>query len=150
MNLLNNVKVTPILGYYAAGGTERKATTIIDMACYEGCLFIFLFGTLLETGVLNCCIYGNTVSATGGTKLNTATIAHTVTAANALLAKSAIAIDVYQPDPTLFRYLEASCDPDTASEEILGIIAIQYNGKVKPDPQGVLINSGVTVFPAAA
>ena len=150
MNLLNDVKITPVLGYYAAGQTERKATTIIDMAGYEGCMFLFLFGTLLETAVLNCWLYGNTTSATGGTKLTTATVAHTVTAANALLAKSAIAIDVYQPDPGLYRYLEASIDPDTANAEILGIVALQYNGKLKPEAVTVLLNSKIKAFPAAA
>jgi hypothetical protein len=151
MNLLNNVKITPVLGYYAAGVTERKAGTIIDMAGYEGCLFLYFFGTLLETSVLNCWIYGNSTSATGGTKLTTATVAHTVTAANALLVESAIAIDVYQPTPPAsFRYLEASIDPDTANAVILGIVAIQYNGKLKPDANAVLINSKVNVFPAAS
>ena len=150
MNLLNDVKITPVLGYYAAGQTERKATTIIDMAGYEGCMFLFLFGTLLETAVLNCWLYGNTTSATGGTKLTTATVAHTVTAANALLAKSAIAIDVYQPDPGLYRYLEASIDPDTANAEILGIVALQYNGKLKPEAVTVLLNSKIKAFQAAA
>jgi hypothetical protein len=150
MNLLNHVKVTPVLGYYAAGVTERKAPTILDMAGYEGVMFLFLFGTLLETAVLNCWIYGNSTSATGGTKLTTATVAHTVTAADALLAKSCIAIDVYQPDPVLYRYLEASVDPDTQDSVILGIVAIQYNGKVKPDPNAVLMASNIEVFPAAS
>jgi hypothetical protein len=150
MNLLNEVKITPVLGYYAAAVTERKATTIIDQDGYEGCLFLYLFGTLLETAVLNCWIYGNTTSATGGTKLTTASVAHTVTAANALLAKSAIAIDVYQPDPGLYRYLEASIDPDTANAEILGIVAIQYNGKLKPESVANLLASNIEVFPAAS
>jgi hypothetical protein len=150
MNLLNEVKVTPVLGYYAAGQTERKATTIIDMAGYEGCLFLYLFGTLTEASVDNCWIYGNSVSATGGTKLTTATVAHTVTAANALVNPSAIAIDVYQPDPALYRYLEASIDPDTQDSLILGIVAIQYKGKYKPDPNAVLMDSKIVAFPAAS
>ena len=147
MSLLNDVKIIPVLGYYAAGVTERKASTIIDMAGYEGCMFVYLFGTLVAAGTLNCWVYGNSTSATGGTKLTTATVAHLVTAANALLTKSAIAIDVYQPDPGLYRYLEASIDPDDQNEEILGIIAIQYKGKFKPDPNAVLINSKFKAFP---
>ena len=151
MNLLPNVKITPVLGYYAAGVTERKATTIIDMAGYEGCMFVFLFGDLIAAGVINCKVVGNATSATGGTNLATAAIAHTVTVAEAALTKpTAIAIDVYQPDPGLYRYLEAICDPDTQSEEILGIVAIQYNGKYKPDPNAILIDSKVKAFPAAS
>ena len=151
MNLLNHVKITPVLGYYAAGTTERKATTIIDTAGYEGCMFIFLFGDLIAAGLINCKVVGNSVSATGGTNLATAAIAHTVTVAEAALTKpTAIAIDVYQPDPALYRYLEAICDPDSQSEEILGIVAVQYNGKYKPDPNAVLIDSKIKAFPAAS
>jgi hypothetical protein len=129
--------------------TERKASTIIDMAGYEGCLFIFEFGTIIEAGVLKCNIYGNTTSATGGTKIDSS-LSHTVTAANAALTQSAIAIDVYQPDPTLYRYLEASIDPDDQNAVILGITAIRYNGKLKPEPTTGLLTSKISVFPAAA
>jgi hypothetical protein len=148
MNLLENVKITPVLGYYAAGVTEEKATTIIDTAGYEGCMFLFLFGTIIENGILNCLVYGNSVSATGGTALD-ADMAHLVTAADAAKNPTTIAIDVYQPDPALYRYLEASINPDTSNAVILGIVAIQYNGKIKPDPNSVLIDSAMLVSPAA-
>ncbi len=148
MNLLKEVKIDQVLGYYAAGVTERKGS-VIDMAGFEGCLFIYEFGTIIEAGVLNCFVYGNTTQVTGGTKLN-CTVAHTVTAANAALTQSAIAIDVYQADPTTYRYLEATIDPDTQNAVLLGITAIRYNGKYKPELTTGLLNYKMSVFPAAA
>jgi hypothetical protein len=148
-NLLPNIKITPVLGYFGAGVTEEKGI-IIDMAGYEGCVFIYHFAAIVAGGVLNCKLYGNTVSATGGTNLATADIAHTVTSAEALVALSDIAIDVYQPDPTLFRYLEASIDPDSQNAVILGITAVQYNGKCKPDLNAGLIDYKFKAFPAAS
>ena len=47
MNLLKNVKIDQILGYFAAGQVA-KTTEIIDMQGYDGCLFIAGFGTIIE------------------------------------------------------------------------------------------------------
>ena len=52
-----------------------------------------------------------------------------MSAADALLAKSCILYDAYQPQT---RFIQLNVDPDNANEEILGVVAIQYNGKKKP------------------
>lgn len=134
MNLSKNVKVTQVLGYYAAGTTARKAD-IVDMANYDGCMFIYELGTLIEAGTVDCYVGGDSVNNTSGmTRLKTTT-AHTVTAANAALAKSCIVVDVFQPDQALHRYLEAVITPAAQNAVILGITAVQYNGRVHPDTQ---------------
>lgn len=148
MNLSKNVRVDQVLGYYAAGQTARKSD-IVDMAGYEGCMFVFEFGTLLETGTIACDINGNSTNATGGTKL-AGGASYTVTAAGALLAKSAIVVDIYQPDPASYRYLEAMITLGVANTLILGITAIRYNGKVKPEPTSHLLASSFAASPAAA
>lgn len=148
MNLSKNVRVDQILGYYAAGQTARKSD-VIDMAGYEGCLFIFEFGTLLENGTIACDINGNSTNATGGTKLaGGATV--TVTAAMALLAKSAIVVDIYQPDPASYRYLEAMITLGAANTLILGVTAIRYGGKKHPDVVTQLLTSSFAASPGAA
>lgn len=134
MNLSKNVKVTQVLGYYAAGTTARKAD-IIDMQNYDGCMFIYELGTLLENGTLDCFVSGDAANATGAMTRLLTTTAYTATAADALLAKSCIVVDVFQPDPVLHRYLEAQLVPAVANAVILGITAIQYNGRVHPDTQ---------------
>ena len=134
MNLSKNVKVTQVLGYYAAGTTARKAD-IIDMANYDGVMFIYELGTTIENGTVDCFVSGDAANSTSAmTRLKTTT-AHTITAANAALAKSCIVVDIFQPDPSLHRYLEAQLTPATQNAVILGITAIQYNGRVHPDTQ---------------
>lgn len=149
MNLLKNVKVSQILGYTAAGTTAKKST-IVDMAGYEGCMFIFHLGALTEAGTVACDINGNSTNATGGTKL-AGTAALTTTAAMAALTESCQVVDIYQPDPASYRYLEAMLTPAAQTAVILGITAIQYNGKVKPTTQAAsVLKSTQLVSPAAA
>jgi hypothetical protein len=144
MNLSKEVKVTQVMGYYAAGQTVRKAPVILDNAGYEGCMFVFSFGTLLNTGVIACDINGNTANATGGTKLAGGASA-TVTPTTAALTSSAIVVDLYQPDSTVSRYLEAMITPTVANTEILGVVAIQYNGKSKPEVTSQLLAASVAI-----
>ena len=148
MNLSKNVKVDQVLGYFAAAQTTRK-TDIIDMAGYEGLMLIFEFGTLLATGTIACDINGNSTNATGGTKL-AGGATYTVTAAGALLAKSAIVVDIYQPDPASYRYLEGMITLGTANTLILGVTAIRYNGKKKPELTTGLLAASFAASPAAA
>lgn len=148
MNLVKEVKVDQVLGYFAAGTTVRKSA-IVDMAGYEGCMFVFVFGTLLGTGTLACDINGNTANATGGTKL-AGGATHTVTAADALLSQSAVVVDIYQPDPATSRYLEAMVTPAVANAVILGVTAIRYNGKNKPEVTTGLLAAAFSRSPAAA
>ena len=149
MNLLKNVQVDAVLGYYAAGTTTRKATTIIDMAGYEGCMFIYNFGTILDTGTLACSVTGNTTEATGGTPL-AATVTATVNATTAALPQSAIVVDVTNPEPSTSRYLEAIVTPAVANAVILGITAIRYTGKLKPELTAGLLAAVTAVAPPAA
>lgn len=134
MNLSKNVKVTQVLGYYAAGTTTRKAD-IIDMANYDGCMFIYELGTIIENGTVDCFVSGDAANSTGGMARLLTTTAYTVTAAAAALGKSCIIVDVFQPDQVLHRYLEAQLTPAVSNAVILGITAVQYNGRVHPDTQ---------------
>lgn len=146
--LVTRLKVDQVLGYFAAG-TAAKKSDIVDMAGYEGCMFIFEFGTLIEAGVLTAVINGNTLDATGGTALD-AGVAHTNTAVDAALTHSALVVDIYQPEPSLYRYLEAQITPSVQNAVLLGITAIRYNGKVKPEITTGLLEAIAAVSPAAA
>lgn len=145
MNLLQNVKVDQVLGYYAAGTTKRTSD-IIDMANYEGVMFIAELGTVLENGTIDVFVEQNDANATSGMARLATTTAYTVTAADALIAKNSIIVDVFQPQE---RYLQCNITPAVANAVILGITAIRYNGRVKPEVQGGL-KSTQLVFPAQA
>jgi hypothetical protein len=143
---LERLKIDQVLGYYAAGVTKRTSD-IVDMAGYDGVLFIAELGTLIQNGTLDVFVEQNTAnSAAGMARLATTTV-HTVTAGNAALAKSAIAVDVYRPQE---RYLQCNIEPAAQNAVILGITAIRYRGKSGPITQTGLIKSTSLNSPAEA
>jgi hypothetical protein len=146
MNLSKNVAIDQVLGYYAAGTTKRTSD-IIDMQGYEGVVFIAGLGTIIENGTVDVFVEQNTANATSGMARLATTTAHTVTAANALLAKSAIIVDVYKPQE---RYLQCNITPATQNAVILGIVAIRYNGKLAPQSNSGLLKQTLLVSPAEA
>jgi hypothetical protein len=73
------------------------------------------------------------------------TAVHTVTAADALLAKSAIVVDVYKP---LKEFLQCNITPAAQQAVILGITAIRYQGKMGPDGNASLLQATELISPA--
>lgn len=130
-NLLKNVATDQVLGYYAAGVTKRTSD-ILDMSSYEGVMFVIGLGTIIEAGTLDAYVEQNTLNQTGGMARLAGQVAHTVTAANATLAKSAIVVDVYQPQE---RYIQCNITPATQNAVILGIVAIRYKSRKGPVAQ---------------
>ena len=149
MNFLNNHKVDAIAGYTAAGVTAVKSD-IIDMAGYEEATFIFTFDTLIAAGTLACYINGDDANATGGMTKLAATADVTITTAQAALGQNAVAISVYQPNPTAYRYLEAVVDPSDQNAVLTGVVCIRSGGKVKPEGNTGLLAKTIAVSPAAA
>lgn len=127
-NLTDNAKIDQVLGYYAAA--QNKVTSdILDMAGYEGVVFIAGLGTIIEAGTIDVYPEQNTVNSVSGMAELAGTAAYTVTAAAAALTKSCIIVDVYKPQE---RYVQCNITPATQNAVILGIVAIRYNGP-KPD-----------------
>lgn len=143
-NLLGKVKIDQVLGYYAAAQSKRTSD-IVDMSGWEGCIFVAGLGTIIENGTLDVAVEQNTLNSTGGMAAVAGTAAHTVTAANALLAKSCIVVDIYKPRE---RYLQCYITPAAQNAVILGIVAIRYNGTA-PDVTGA-IKATILASPAEA
>lgn len=129
-----NLKIDQVLGYFAAAQTKRTSD-IIDMDGYDGVIFVAGLGTLLETGTLDVFVEQNTAKATSGMARLATTTLHTATAANALLAKSCIVVDVFKPRE---RYLQCNITPDVANAVVLGIVAIRYKAHLAPVTQDAL------------
>lgn len=146
MNLLKNVQIDQVLGYYAAGTTKRTSD-IIDMSGYDGVLFVAGLGTIIENGTVDVFVEQNTANATSGMARLATTTAHTVTAGNAALAKSAIVVDVYKPRE---RYLQCNITPASQNAVILGIVAIRYCGRTAPTVNSTLLKSTMLIEPAEA
>ena len=129
MNLSKNLKIDQVLGYYAAGTTKRTSD-IVDMSGYDGVCFIAGLGTIIENGTVDVFPEQNTANTTVGMAEMAGTSAYTVTAAAAALTKSCIVVDIYKP---LERYVQCNITPATQNAVILGIVAIRYKGKMRPE-----------------
>jgi hypothetical protein len=127
--------VSQVLGYFAAGTTKRTST-ILDMAGYDGVLFAIGLGTIIEDGTLDGFVEQNIINDTSGMARVATTTAHTVTAADAAKTQSCILIDVYRPQE---RYLQCNITPAVQNAVVLGIVAIRYNGRVKPETQDATV-----------
>lgn len=123
--------VSQILGYFAAGTTKRTSS-IIDMSGYDGVLFIIGLGTLIEAGTLDGFVEQNIANSASGMARLATTSAYTVTAADALKTQSCILVDVFRPQE---RYLQCNITPASQNAVVLGITAIRYRGRVKPESQ---------------
>ncbi len=129
MNLSKNVKIDQVLGYYAAGTTKRTSD-ILDMAGYDGVVFVASLGTLIEAGTVDVFPEENDSNTTVGMAKLAGTAAYTVTAGAAALTKSCIIVDVYKP---LKQYIQCNITPAVQNAVILGIVAIRYKGKMGPE-----------------
>jgi hypothetical protein len=144
--LLQSVKVDQPLGYFAAGTTKRTSA-ILDMEGYDGVLFVAGLGTIIEAGTIDVFVEQNTIDSAVGMARLAGQAIHTVTAANALLTSSAIAVDVYRPQE---RYLQCNITPAVQNAVILGICALRYKGRVTPDLNANLLRQTVLAAPAEA
>ena len=129
MNLSKNVNVIQCLDYSAAG-TEKKTSSIVDMAGYDGVMFIVGLGKLIDKGTLDAYCEQHDSNTTSGMSRVPASIAPlTVDSKMAELKQSCIIVDLFQPEK---RYIQCNIDPKEQGAVILGITAIQYKGKVTP------------------
>lgn len=124
--LSDNVKITPVLGYFAAGTTKRTST-IIDMDGFDGVVFAAVLGTTIEAGTIDVFVEQNTSNATSGMARLATTTAYTVPASPAAL--TSIQVDVQKPRE---RYLQCNITPASQNAVICGIVAIQYKGHLCP------------------
>lgn len=146
-NLLKNVAIDQLLGYFAAGQVAKNSD-IIDMQGYDGVLFIAGFGTIVENGTILVAVEQNIANSAGGMAALAGTTAHTVTAANAALTQSAIAVDVYRPRE---RYLRCVVTPAAQDAVLLGVVAIRYKTRKAPVSQAAgILKSTQLVSPAEA
>lgn len=127
-SMLKNCAVDQVLGYYAAGVTKRTSD-IVDMANFDGVMFVIGLGTTIENGTIDAFVEQDIANAITNMARLATTAVHTVTAANAALAKSCIVIDVYRP---LERYVQCNITPAVSNAVVLGITAIRYKGRTAP------------------
>ena len=131
MNLAQNVKITRALNAVAAGQTAQNGA-VIDMANFEGVVFLAAFGALDAGAVTGLkAQQGLQANLSDAADLAGAALAIADTADNKLLV-----LDVFRPAE---RYVRAVVTRGTADAVIDGVIAIQYGARVLPATQDATV-----------
>lgn len=139
MNFLKQFNIIKVSNGATAGTTEVDSS-IIDMAGWDGVVFVADLGTVTDGSVMTLTPQQNTANSTSGMAAITGT-APTFTAATS--SNKAMAVDVYRP---LQRYLRAAFTRTTQNAVVNTIIAIQYKAKFQPITlDASVIASGVII-----
>lgn len=131
LNLARNVKITRVLNAVAAGQTAQTGS-VIDMANFEGVIFLAAFGTL-DTGAVTG------LKAQQGLQSNlsdAADLAGTALAITDAADNKLLVLDVFRPAE---RYVRPVVTRGTADAVIDGVIAIQYGPRVLPVTQDATV-----------
>lgn len=125
MQLSNEVKIRKVAAAAASAGTE-VISSVVDMTGYDGVMFVATIATA------NAGNYLKAQSGTNATVTDAADLAGTkvVATANA----EVVFLDIYKP---VERYLTANIIRAGANTATGDIYAIQYQGNVKPEVNGV-------------
>ena len=126
LNLSKEVKVTRVMDAVAAGKNDTQEGTVLDMAGFDGVVFIAALGTLTATAITDLRAQqgkladGSDMADLEGTKVSL--VAGTDDNKLAVL-------DVYRPQE---RYVQCNIVRATEDAVIDGVIALQYKGRKAP------------------
>ena len=124
MQLKPETKYTRALNAVAVGTTDQNGSAI-DMADFEGCLFILVAGTITG-GNLSLKAQQDSVVGMGGAQDLAGTLTTILDADDNKIA----VLDIKNPGKRFIRGVAVRGTPTGAV--IDGMIAIQYNGRKKP------------------
>ena len=127
MKLLNEgVKFSVLLAPQADGQADDDSLNV-DMAGYDGVMFICLLGTITGSGTVTM-VGQQAATDIAGDALDGASVVATGSADSDLL----LALDIYQPTD---RYVGVNVVRAVANSVLGGVLAIQYRGRSEPITQ---------------
>lgn len=134
MLLGNQIKVTRLLNGVAAGTTEQPGTSL-DMAGFDGCLFMGFVGALTNghTTALKAQQSSDNGSSDGFSDLAGSSVALADGDSNKV-----VLLDIYKPEK---GYLKPVFSRGGANAVIDGIVAIQYASKTVPLTHGTTVKA---------
>lgn len=143
-NLLADAKITRIKNAVTAG-TSDQDSDVLDMAGYDGVMFVAALGDVTATSVLELQVFGNTANSTSSPTPVELTADETLNTAGASDADNKlIVVDVIRP---AYRYVFARLKRGTANAVLDGMFAIQYRTKDLPVTQGSTVYDSATIGP---
>lgn len=113
----------------AAGSTIDNNSDRIDMANYEGVVFVVPITDSVDTGVATLTIEQNSADSDTGMAALSGAVSTVTSAANDDLNGQVLIVDVYRPRE---RYLQAVRTSATANIAFGTVIAILYGPRVEP------------------
>lgn len=141
--LAKQIKITRIMNGVVAGTTDQTSSAV-NMAGWDGCLFIGLFGALTSTQVT---LMKLQQSSDDGSADAYSDLADSATEALADAdGNKMLLIDIFRPEK---QYLKAVIDRGNANAVIDGLLAIQYAGRDIPITQGTTVKELVSLITPA-
>jgi hypothetical protein len=146
MNLLNEVSIREVGAPVALASNTDQNSDRIDMANWEGVLFIVPITDSVATGVATLKVEENTADSDTGMAALSGAQATATSVENDDLNNQLLVVDVYKPRE---RYVQAVITSGTANIAFGNTLAILYRGRKRPvtDDASVL-DSALAISPA--
>lgn len=144
--LYKNVEIREVEAPVAAASNTDNNSDIIDMAGYEGVVFIVPIEDSAATGVATLKVEQNTANSDSGmAAISGASAAKTCTV-NDDINGTLLVVEVYRPRE---RYVQAVCTSATANIAFGTMIAILYGARKVPITEHSTISTSASVTSAA-
>lgn len=140
-SILKDCVITRVMNAVAAG-TSAQNTSVLDMAGFDGVIFIALLGTVTDASVVTLTAKENTASSTSSPTPTSVTGGATADITAATDSNHYLVVDVIRPSK---RYVYAALTRTTQNAVIDGVIAIQYRSRTVPVSQpAALVGSALS------
>ncbi len=142
MNLSEHIDTIVAAAPVAAAVDIDQNSSRIDMAEYEGVMFIVPVTDSVATGVAALTVEQNDADSDDGMVALDGAVATATCAVDDDLNGKSLIVDVYRPQK---QYVQAVLTSKTALVGFGNVIAIRYQGRRKPVPVGATIASRITL-----
>jgi hypothetical protein len=129
MNLSKNCVIAEVCAPVSASSSIDSNSDILDMAGYDGVVFIVPITDSAATGVATLNVQGNDSNSDSGMATLTGASATVTCVANDDVNGQLLIVDVYNPQD---RYVQGNVTSSVANIAFGNMIAIKYNGKKFP------------------
>lgn len=142
MNLLKNMKFQEAMAPVAAGSSIDQNSDILDMANWDGVIFIVPITDSVATGVATLTIEQNTANSDSGMAALSGAVATATCAVNDDLNNTLLIVEVYKPRE---RYVQGVVTSATANIAYGNMVVIQYRGRKGPVTQPASVQASTLV-----
>lgn len=142
MNLLKNIDISYGHALVTNANNTDVNTAILDMAGWDGVMFIQPIYDSANTGVATITVESNTANSDSGMAAITGAVATKTDAGGDALNGGCLVVDVYHP---LKRYVQCAITSTVANVAFDACISIRYRGRKAPVVQGATVLASTQV-----